>query len=60
MVKVCSAAKKLEEIKKYLENIDLEYSVEDCVGRCDLCHGDNIFYINEDEETVVILKKEME
>lgn len=57
MIKICKSSMKYKEIKEYLDNNNIKYIEDDCIGRCDLCHRNIIFYI-ENEKAVVI--EEME
>lgn len=53
MVKICKSSMKYKEIKEYLESNDIEYIEDDCVGRCDLCHREILFYIENDRAVII-------
>lgn len=37
LLKVCRYNKYFYEISKYLNDNSVEYSIEECLGRCDIC-----------------------
>lgn len=37
MVRVCTFSRFVEELSKALEDNSIEYTSDECLGRCDLC-----------------------
>jgi uncharacterized protein YuzB (UPF0349 family) len=48
MIKLCKFNSFHVEVSDFLENNNIEYSIEECLGRCDLCHSGAFIQIDED------------
>ncbi|GAB6189612.1 hypothetical protein JCM30566_13530 [Marinitoga arctica] len=48
MIKVCKNNKGIEEFIEYLKKKNIEYSIENCLDECKICHSKLFFKKNED------------
>jgi uncharacterized protein YuzB (UPF0349 family) len=50
MVKVCKFTNCFNELTSALDDAGIDYSTEECLGRCDLCHS--TAFVQKDDEFI--------
>lgn len=48
MIKLCKFNSYQEEVSNYLTGRGLGHSIDECLGRCDLCHSGAFVQVGED------------